>query len=362
MTSNPLPWSSSRLEGCTLTGAVSVTTEVTDGLTIIHGPSGCAQHNASLIHATLLGADTPHLARVLTSDLDEAGVIFGGEEPLASTIAEAAREDPAVIFVLSTCVVQAIGDDVEGVSGREWGVPVVPVPSSGFLGGGFQDGMRNALIALGDQAPAEDPREGGICLVGEKNLEDDVDENFREVSRLLGLLGEKPSLRFVRGMEWAEMEGLARGRLNILREPELREVGEAFAGRSGTPYIDSFPVGISGSLRFLEDAGRILGIDPAGAVAEERDRQEDALGRFGDLRGERVRVSSPAGPIAPFVGEVADALGLSIGDEGIPVPLPSPLPVGTGGLVRLLHRWRRAIRASDTERSLPAGKEDVRAH
>ena len=54
MTSNPLPWISSRLEGCTLTGALSVTTEVTDGVTIIHGPAGCSQHNASLLLATLL--------------------------------------------------------------------------------------------------------------------------------------------------------------------------------------------------------------------------------------------------------------------------------------------------------------------
>ena len=140
MTSNPLPWNSSRLEGCTLTGALSVTTEVTDGVTIIHGPAGCSQHNASLIHATLLDHDTPHLLRICSSDLDERGVIFGGEGALASCIREAAREEPPVIFVLSTCVVQAIGDDVAGVCRRDWGLPVIPVPSSGFLGGGFRTG------------------------------------------------------------------------------------------------------------------------------------------------------------------------------------------------------------------------------
>ena len=346
MTLNPLPWSSSRLEGCTLTGALSVTTEVTDGVTIIHGPAGCSQHNASLIHATLLDHDTPHLLRILSSGLDEAGVIFGGEGTLAASIREAISGDPSAIFVLSTCVVQTIGDDVAGVCRRDWGVPVVPIPSSGFLGGGFADGMRNALIALGDPAGDTGDRDGGITLVGEKNLEHDVEENFAEVSRLLDLLGEKPALRFVRGMKAKGVQGLARGRLNILREPELRAVGDSFAGRFGTPYLDSFPVGLSGSLRFLEEVARLLGLDPTGALEEERAFQEGALARFEDLRGERIRIGPSSGDAArPFATELASSLGLVPREDGVPLPVPSPLPVGTAGVVRLLHRWRKVLHA-----------------
>jgi nitrogenase molybdenum-iron protein alpha/beta subunit len=349
MTSNPLPWSSSRLEGCTLTGALSVTTEVAGGVTILHGPAGCAQHNASLLHATLLGEDTPHLLRILSSDLDEAGVIFGGEGALAAALGEAVRGDPPAIFVLSTCVVQTIGDDVDGVCRRGWGVPVIPVPSSGFLGGGFQDGMENALVALGDRAGAKGepvPRDGGITIVGEKNLEQDVEENFREVSRLLALLGERPGLRFVRGMEWTDLGELPRGRLNILRDPELLPVGKHLAARYGTPFLGSFPVGLSGSLAFIREAAGILGVDPARALEEERGRQEEALTGFGDLKGERIRLSPPTGTgVNPFAREVAASLGLVIGEEGVPLPLPSPPPVGTRGLVRLLHRWRRVLHA-----------------
>jgi len=355
MTSNPLPWSSSRLEGCTLSGALSVTTEVTDGVTIIHGPRGCSQHNASLIHATLLDHDTPHLLRILSSGLDEAGVIFGGEGALAASIGEALRGDPAAVFVLSTCVVQTIGDDVGGVCGRGWGTPVIPVPTSGFLGGGFQDGMRNALLALGEwgggsgragrKTPGGD-RDGGVTLVGEKNLEHDVEENYQEVRRLLRLLGEKPGLRFVRGMEWSALGRLPGGRLNILREPELRPVGDLLAARFGTPYLESFPVGLPGSLRFIEQAADALGLDPGPALDLEREVQEEALAGFDDLRGERAAISPmPRGASESFAAELAASLGLVIAGDGMPLPLPSPLPVGTAGVVRLLHRWRRVLHA-----------------
>jgi nitrogenase molybdenum-iron protein alpha/beta subunit len=349
MTSNPLPWSSSRLEGCTLSGALSVTTEVTDGLTLIHGPAGCSQHNASLLHATLLGHDTPHLLRILSSDLDETGVIFGGEGVLAASLGEAVRRDPSVIFVLSTCVVQTIGDDVDGVCRRGWGIPVVPVPSSGFLGGGFGDGMRNALVALGGEAcggTGGGDRDGGITIVGEKNLEHDVDENHAEVSRLLAFLGERPGLRFVRGMDWSDLGVLPRGRLNILRDPEVRAVGEFLAARFGTPYLESFPVGLSGSLRFIRETAGFLGLDPAEALEEEQGRQEEALSRFEDLKGERVRLFPiPGTGTPPFAREVADSLGLVLGEDGVPLRLPSPLPVGTAGVVRLLHRWRTVLHA-----------------
>jgi nitrogenase molybdenum-iron protein alpha/beta subunit len=326
-----------------------VTTEVTDGVTLIHGPAGCSQHNASLLHATLLGEDTPHLLRILSSDLDEAGVIFGGEGSRAASLREALKRDPRAIFVLSTCVVQTIGDDVDGVCGRGWGVPVIPVPSAGFLGGSFGDGMANALVALGDKgirSPGGGERDGGITLIGEKNLEHDVEENYAEVSRLLALLGERPGLRFVRRMEWDSLGGLPRGRLNILREPELRPVGECFAARFGTPFIESFPVGLSGSLRFIREAAGMLGVDPTEALEDEEGRQEVALARFGDLRGERIRFSpAPGSGSAPLVRELATSLGLVPGKDGVPLPLPSPLPVGTAGLVRLLHRWRRVLHA-----------------
>ncbi|MDD4252108.1 MAG: oxidoreductase, partial [Methanoculleus horonobensis] len=48
MNSNPSPSNSSRFEGCTLTGALSVLTEVRDAVSVIHGPAGCTHHNFSL--------------------------------------------------------------------------------------------------------------------------------------------------------------------------------------------------------------------------------------------------------------------------------------------------------------------------
>jgi len=137
MSSNPSPSNSSRFEGCTLTGALSVLTEVRDAVSVIHGPAGCTHHNFSLLHATLLSNDRLEVPRLLSTRLTENGIIFGGEEALETTLARALSLSPASVFVLSTCIVETIGDDVAAVCAKDRGIPVIAVPTAGFLGGVF---------------------------------------------------------------------------------------------------------------------------------------------------------------------------------------------------------------------------------
>src|SRR5690606_27884173 len=131
----PLPLSSHRFDGCTLTGALSVTTQVADGITIVHGPAGCAHHNFSLLHATRRENGENPIPAIRSSDLVEEQVIFGGEEALEAAIAGALREGPAAIFVVSTCVAETIGDDAAAVCARQRDVPVVYIPTGGSRGG-----------------------------------------------------------------------------------------------------------------------------------------------------------------------------------------------------------------------------------
>jgi nitrogenase molybdenum-iron protein alpha/beta subunit len=344
MTLKPLP-SGSRLEGCTLTGALSVTTQVRDAVSVIHGPPGCAQHNLSLFHATCLENDTVALPRLASTDLDESGVIFGGEGALAEAIRDAAALDPPVVFVLTTCVVETIGDDTGAVCSRDWDVPVVHIPTAGFLGGVFRDGFHRALQAVAGCAGEPGNEPGGVVLVGEKNLEYEVDVHGEEVRRLLSLLGAPVDLRLVRDLDWSTLARLGTSRLNVLREPDLAPLGDRLSERFGTPYLPAYPVGLAGTLLFLARAGRILGADAAGAVRGEEEMQQEMLSRFSDLSGSTVWCpgSDAGGESAALVEELAAALDMQIDRHGTRVPLPDPLPVGTAGVRQLLHRWSPAI-------------------
>lgn len=346
MTSNPSPLNLSRSGGCTLTGALSVTTQVRDAVTIIHGPKGCTHHNFSLLHATAVENDRVSLPDIISTGLSESDIIFGGEGALRQTLDAAAMQNNSAIFVLSTCLVETIGDDVAAVCRGSHGIPVIQIPTAGFLGGTFQNGVNNALNAIADTAEPC-PKAECVNIIGEKNLEYEVEENYAEVCRLLGAIGIPVNVRFLRDCSIRDISRLGAARLNILRDGEVWDVGERLRYRFDTPFIPSFPVGFAGTIQFLEEVAGCFGVKCVRAVHEEKSLQDEILTEFKDITGTSVSFD-PAGMASstfPVAYEVAGHFGITI-DPGSPtVPLQLSPPVGTNGIRHMLHRWRRAIHA-----------------
>ena len=344
---NPLPIHTSRFGGCTLTGALSVTTHIRNTASIVHGPKGCTHHNFSLLHATGLDNETVTLPTLISTDLCESDIVFGGEGALLRTLEAVAERKVDAIFVLSTCIVDTIGDDVVAICNREYGVPVVIVPTAGFLGGTFQKGVANALCAIAGTA---DPCPVNDCvnIIGEKNLEYEVEENYAEVIRLLDMLGIPVNMRYVHDITFDEIGTLGAARLNILREPALTPVGDYLKQRFGTPFISSFPLGLSGTISFVEAVAAAFGIECSSVVEKEHLFQRDTLEKFSDLTGMAASfdpaISDPDGVSSS--SEVAEALRMQMKKPGMNgVPLGPGTPVGTTGVRRMLHRWRRQLHA-----------------
>jgi nitrogenase molybdenum-iron protein alpha/beta subunit len=350
MSLNPSPLNTSRTGGCTLTGALAVTTGIKDSVTIIHGPSGCAHHNFSLLHATILDNDCMAIPSVMSSAMSEYDVIFGGEEALLKVIIEAASGNPGIIFVLSTCITETIGDDVLAVS-RNAGVPVCMVPTGGFLGGDFEMGFSHALIAVSDLVipmfkPGEYSRTDShtVNLVGEKNLEYEVKENFLEIKRLVSLLDLTINLRFAHDITRSDIDRLPFASVNILREPALTAVGNHLRAAFGTPFINSFPLGISGTLSFITNVALITGSPLEKALEAEKKYQEEVFEEFSDLQGALVRLKNPSGSQEnQLIEEIFYKAGFIESPDGVVLPVPYPFPVGTNGMKRMLHLWRRSL-------------------
>ncbi|MDG6257309.1 MAG: nitrogenase component 1 [Methanomicrobiaceae archaeon] len=337
----------SRYEGCTITGALAVSAFIPDALTVVHGPAGCAHHNLSLLHATLLQQDRLFLPPVFSTGLREPDIIFGGEDALQRTIERALERKPRAVCVISTCIAETIGDDTDAVCGRDWGVPVIHLHSSGFLGGSFNEGFVNALKRIAGLVPPAETRDGGINIVGEKNLEFEVEENFEEVARLLGVLDLDVNVRFVRNETVDDISRFSAGCLNILREPALDPIGRHFQEAFAQPYLSGFPVGLQGTREFLRAVGEACGSAADEAIAAEESLQDELSAEFADLDGEAISLS-PFGfqcPEFSLLSEVAEAIGLRIDPEGTEIPVPFGAPVGTAGIRRMLHQWRRFLHA-----------------
>lgn len=121
---------------CVYCGARVVLNPVTDALHLVHGPIGCASYTWDIRGSLNSGNDL--YRNSFSTDLQEHDIIFGGEKKLTAALNELIpRFQPPLVFVYSTCVVGVIGDDLEAVckaASNRYGIPVLPVQSSGFIG------------------------------------------------------------------------------------------------------------------------------------------------------------------------------------------------------------------------------------
>ncbi len=343
---NRSPTDISRSEGCTLTGVLSVTGFLEDAVTVIHGPAGCTHHNASLLHASLAEIDEVQIPCLISSNILEEEVIFGGEQALLHALEVAEARNPSLICVVSTCIADTIGDDCTALCRQKRGMPVIHIPGAGFLGGGFSEGIKNALTSLLTlAAPQDESHDAGILIVGEKNLEYEAEDNFQEINRLLSLLDLAPGIRFVRKVPVSDCQCVGSAPVAILREPSLQPVGSILHTRFGTPVIPGFPVGTDGTLGFLQQLGEYTGVDPVSALRDEEGLINDLYGSFDDLRCTSVRLNTVGADPETIAAAESALRNLQMNEApgGHILPLPYDPPVGIAGTRRMLNSWRRSL-------------------
>jgi nitrogenase molybdenum-iron protein alpha chain len=127
--------------GCATSKAACMTILIQDGAVISHGPVGCSSclHEFAFtyrVNSPLRGVETPTQRKIFSTNLTEKDTVYGGNAKLAASIREVKkRANPNVIFVITTCAVGIIGDDVESVcdeAQEELGIPVVAIFCEGF--------------------------------------------------------------------------------------------------------------------------------------------------------------------------------------------------------------------------------------
>ncbi len=114
-----------------ISGSIAAVGEMRNVIAIIHGPKGCGFHyrySARRRHQPFYN--------VITSDLTEAEIIYGGEEKLRKTILHTYElYRPDMIMVISSPVNDILGDDIRAVSEElriQQGIPVISIASELF--------------------------------------------------------------------------------------------------------------------------------------------------------------------------------------------------------------------------------------
>jgi nitrogenase iron protein len=304
------------LHGCAFSGAVSITTQLADCISVAHGPRSCAhityQSVTSIPRRFLLerGIVLPYTSAppVVSSEMNERVMIFGGIEDLRKKIIEVKtargkyenQAGPAVIFVLTTCPSGIIGDDIGRVMDLEDAATrIIPLLTDGNLQGDYLQGILFAYTetarALIDRTLC--PEDNTVNIVAEKPETNARQESLRCVKEILDAFSITINCHFICETSVEEIRRFKRGKLSILAHGDYmgRTIRGFLESEFGAEFFDApFPTGFRESCEWVRKLGAYFHKEPETAekiVAEYTRQYRNEIGRIKpSLAGKKLMV------------------------------------------------------------------------
>lgn len=288
------------MSGCALIGAARALSGIQDGVVLQHSVVGC--HWGSLAAGML---QQPDDFRQASTVVYEENVIQGGTELIPQGLDNITQlyPDAKVIFVISGCIPNMIGDDTESAVDH-WQEEhpehtVLYIPAPGYAGN-ENDGIERALLALLPLMAGHETAENEI----KRETGSAADQNF--VSKklptvnILGIMASDPysinDLQYLRRLFAGKLEILCASHQCTTKE--ISRMGQAdmniVFGRGeklakimweqfGIPYLCcEYPYGIQGMRMFLQKLEECLSVDFSEEI-RKMEKEADRVVRYSGM-------------------------------------------------------------------------------
>ena len=154
---------------CPLMGAMMAVRGIKDSVMLVVGTDECTYYtkNTTIGNKAFGGLD----GRCLSVVLDQHDVTFGCKEKLYDAFQEMMEEyKPRAVFVVTTCVVEVIGDDVDSMVEElknQYGVYAMAVHTEHFKTENHLPGVRDTITACFDMMTPR-PDTGAVNIIGQR--------------------------------------------------------------------------------------------------------------------------------------------------------------------------------------------------
>lgn len=267
-----------------------------EAMVIIHGSQGCSTYMRRHI--------SEHFNEpidVASSSLNEKGTVYGGEKNLKKGLDNLVRVyRPKVIGILTTCLAETIGEDIERIAAeylreRQFpGLSLITVPTPGY-GGTHAEGYYLAVRRTVAQLAKKEKKKTAINVLIPPVSPADI----REIKRMLDLMGieyvlfpdyadtldgpfQKPYRKIPRGGTRREdLAGMADAAATIemgITVPDAYSAGRFLEEEFGVPFFKiPLPIGVANTDTFLRTLREITGQKVPSILKQERGRLLDCM-------------------------------------------------------------------------------------
>lgn len=219
---------------CPLMGAAMAVRGIKDAMLMIIGTEECSYYTK---HMTIYSEEFGGLyGRCVSVVLDDHDITFGCNKKLEDAFKEMIEEySPKAVYLVSTCVVEIIGDDIDAIADiftEQYQIPVMPVHTEHFKCENHLPGLERTITAslkLMQSCPCD----GSVNILGQRM------GNFKD-TELYHLLKESNvsiGLQMPCGCEIEEIKRGAAAKVNIVVNMIGLPLAKKMQQKFGIPYV-----------------------------------------------------------------------------------------------------------------------------
>lgn len=219
---------------CPLMGAAMAVGGIKDSLIVVVGTDECTYYTKSMtIHSEKFGGIDGRCVSVVLDDYD---VTFGSAEKVQEAFKEIIEEyRPRCVFLVTTCVIEIIGDDFDAISeglSKLYGIPVLPVHTEHFKCEDHLPGLERTITVCAEMMKSCDC-ENSVNLLGQRM----GDFATTELYAMLQKAGVKIGLQLPCGCSVDDIKNAAAAKVNIVVNDIALPLAQKMQEKFGIPYV-----------------------------------------------------------------------------------------------------------------------------
>ncbi|QUH27934.1 nitrogenase component 1 [Vallitalea guaymasensis] len=217
---------------CPLFGAVMTASYIEDLTLLIIGTEECTYYGKDFAMIRQNGKD-----RVYSAVLEQHDITFGCEEDLKDIIIKIDREEkPKALMVITTCVVELIGEDTTSILRSlkdEVDTKLLIVKTEHFKCNSHIEGVEKALEQLASLMTPMEKKEKTVNILGFKYLGVENTELYKELKKN----GVNISMTIPTKVNMETIQKAAESSLNIVVEHTALSLAKEMEKSLGIPYV-----------------------------------------------------------------------------------------------------------------------------
>lgn len=219
---------------CPLMGALLVTRGIKDSMAFVVGTDECVYYSKSMsMNFEGFGGIE---GRVASVRLDGSDVTFGSVEKVEEAFDELLSEQqPSCVFLISTCVIEIIGDDFDALARKlekKHNIPVLPIHTEHFKCEDHLPGIERALTACASMMEEQECN-NSINVLGQRM----GDFTQSELAQVLREEEIKINIQLPKVCTLAEIKQATKAKLNLVVNRTALELAEVMQEKFGIPYV-----------------------------------------------------------------------------------------------------------------------------